>query len=508
MMFLIGSLVGITVYLRHTGKICYNERDQQEETKPLQSMAEYDTGCRDRTVTSHLVHSNGQSLSVHPSPDELESEHFLGDIDLLILLQRHCEDGIFENFIYLFKRKILENGKKILRIIESRDNNGWSLLHYAAKGGSKDILKTLLEHCDESKLYDTDNAGRTVLHIACKNGQYNLCVYILSNDRYCKRLLTVMSHVGWNAAHFTAVSGKIELFDLLYKKGEIDIQSETKNGLNILHIACIHGNTFFCKTLVNMNKELNLPFEKTDPRGWNIAHHAAKVGDIDLFNCFINEEFTSHKTHCRKTVLHICCENGHYELCELILKESPLLGKVLHDVDDEGWNALHYAAKGGNLKVFKMIEDSLKSSNPLETLCTETFYYETVLHICCIHKNVDICSYICNKLKSAPHKLNKVSTNNWTAAHYVAVEIQQDGTEEKLISILEEAGIDLKSLSEQGKTVLTVAFEHRNDNLIKYLLTHHMELVKINTPKLREAVAHSNIYEEMLEEALQKVNSQ
>ena len=427
-------------------------------------------------------------------------------MELLLLLRRYCRDGSFENFIYLFERKILKNDKKLIRIIESCDKNGCTLLHYAAEGGSKDIFETLLKHCTERMIDNTDYFGHTLLHFACKTGQYDLCAYILSNDNYCKRLLTKTSHNGWNAAHFTAVSGKIELFQLIQGKGEIDMRSETKNGLNILHIACMQNNTSFCLALINMNKELKLPLGKADLRGWNIAHYAAKVGNKALFDSFINEEFASQKTFHGKTVLHICCENGHHELCQLILQDSPFIGKVLHDKDDEGWNALHYAAKGGNLKVFKMIEESLKSSDPLENFRKETFYNETVLHICCIHKNVKICRYICNKLKSAPEIVNKPSTNLWTAAHYAAVEIQQDGSEEDLIRILVEAGIDLESQSNLGKTVLTVAFEHRNDNLIDYLLTHYIELVKINTPKLREAAAHSKIYEKKLQKALQKVN--
>ena len=66
----------------------------------------------------------------------------------------------------------------------------------------------------------------------------------------------------------------------------------------------------------------------------------------------------------------------------------------------------------------------------------------------------------------------------------------------------------MRSKSEQGKPVLTVAFEYRNDKLIKYLLTHHIELVKINTSKLREAVAHSKKYKEMFEEAKRKSDDQ
>nr|XP_022299685.1 serine/threonine-protein phosphatase 6 regulatory ankyrin repeat subunit C-like isoform X2 [Crassostrea virginica] len=475
-----------------------------EEAELLQPMVETGTASKTRS-RARPEHPNDLPMSLVPNLDELESEHVLGDMELLLLLRRHCVDGAFENFIYLFERKILKNDKKSFRIIESRDNNGCTLLHYAAKGGSKDILETLLKHCHECTIDDTDHFGHTLLHFACKYGQYDLCAYILSADNYCKRLLTKTSHDGWNAAHFTAVSGNVRLFQLIHGKRGIDMQSDTKNGLNILHIACIYNNTSFCQALFNMNNELKLPLGKADLRGWNIAHFAAKVGNKDAFNYVINEEFASQKTLHGKTVLHICCEYGHYELCELILKDSPFIGAVLHDVDDEGWNAFHHAAKGGNLKVFKMIEEALKSSDPLDVLLQETFYFETVLHICCIHKNVEICRYICSKLKSAPEMVNKPSTNLWTAAHYVAVEIKQDGSEEELIRILVRAGIDLKSQSNHGKTVLTVAFEHRNDNLIDYLLTHHIELVKINTPKLREAAAHSKIYEEKLQKALQKV---
>ncbi|XP_078339594.1 uncharacterized protein LOC111107388 [Crassostrea virginica] len=518
LVFMISLIIVLILYIRKSGNMCNKEHCQKdfEEVKLLKPGT--GTTTNTRLVTANPAHPNGtltmkknvdcKPRSLKPKQKELESEHMPGDLELLLLLRRHCRDGAFENFIYLFERKILQNDKEMMKIIESRDKNGCTLLHYAAEGGSKDILETLLKHCTERTIDDTDYFGHTLLHLACKNGQYDLCAYILSYDNYCKRLLTKTSNSGWNAAHFTAVSGNVKLFHLIQGKGEIDMKTETKNRLNVLHIACLHDNTSICKELVNMYIKLNLPLGKADLRGWNIAHYAAKVGNKDVFNAFIDEEFASQKTFHRKTILHICCENGHYELCELILNNSPFISTILHDRDDEGWNALHSAAKGGNLKVFKMIEEALKSSDPLEVLREETDYQEIVLHICCIHKNVEICRYLCNKLKSAPEIVNKVSTNLWTAAHYVAVEIKQDGSEEKIIGILVEAGIDLKSQSNQGKTVLTVAFEHRNDNLIKYLLDNHKELVNINTAKLREAAAYSKIYEGMLQRTWQEVNSQ
>lgn len=81
----------------------------------------------------------------------------------------------------------------------------------------------------------------------------------------------------------------------------------------------------------------------------------------------------------------------------------------------------------------------------MELLCKETFNRKTVLHICCIHKHVDICKFICQKLNPTPQKINKVNDKLWTAAHYVAVEIQENGKEKELIRILVDAGIDLNA---------------------------------------------------------------
>ena len=426
-------------------------------------------------------------------------------MELLLLLRRHCLHGAFENFHYLLTTRILDKkDKRLLRILESRDRDGCSLLHHAAGGGSKDILETLLKHCTELNVDDVNHFGHTVLHIACKNGKYDMCTFLLSDEKCNKLLLTKTCHSLWNAVHYTAVSGNIELFELLCGKKEIDMKSETKNGLNILDIACIHNQTQFCQEILRIYKELNLPLEKTDPRGWTVAHFAAMVGNVDIFRLFIENEFTSLKTYHKKTILHICCEYGHYDLCKVILKESPFISGLRHDIDDEGWNALHSAAKGGNLEVFKLIEKSLKSS---ESLCKETINRKTVLHICCIHKHVEICKYICDKLKSTPHKINKVTKKRWTAAHYVAVEIKQDGTEEELIKILVDAGIDLKAKSDEGKTVLTVAIEHRNKNLVDYLLENHQELVQIEQAKLRDVAGFDNEIEAKIHNALQRLSS-
>ncbi|XP_078339916.1 uncharacterized protein LOC111107523 isoform X2 [Crassostrea virginica] len=452
-------------------------------------------------------HQQDETHGLIPDPKELESEHFLEDLELLLLLRRHCLDGAFENFDYLLKTRILnEKDKKnsLMKILVSRDRNGSSLLHYAAKGGSKDILRTLLDesdkHEDEPELKlevdDTNNFGHTILHIACKNSRYEICVFLLSDGNYASRLLKKKSERDWSAAHFTAVCGNIEIFDNLCRKG-LEMNSMTCNKLNILDIACINKQTEFCRKIIKEVEGLDL--NKSDDRGWTIVHIAVRVGNSEIFEHLINGhhiEIAKTKTsYSKKTILHICCEYGHYALGRMIVGNDNFKA-LLHDFDKKDWNALHFCAKGGNLDLFKLIETYFTPS----TLWTGTDDGKTVLHICCIHKNVEICEYLCTKFKSDTRKINKKTKKGWTAAHYVAVEIQQNGTEEKLIDILNEVDKELlKAKTDDGYTVLTVACAHRNKKLVKYLVKNFSYLLDIEWDILSQVARDAG--DEIIEKA-------
>lgn len=191
----------------------------------------------------------------------------------------------------------------------------------------------------------------------------------------------------------------------------MDINSETNNGLNVLDIACIYNHTEMCKYLIDRKSLLYNP----DARGWSTEHFVAMVGNEDIFNDLDVKKFK--KTNRGKTVLHICCEYGRDDLHEKILANCK---SIVHDEDAEGWNALHYAAKGGNLHLYMKLEKVLKRN-----LCATTNDGKTVLHIACINNRVEICRHICSG-KSYKRIINsQIKIKRWTAAHYVAVEIKK-----------------------------------------------------------------------------------
>lgn len=185
---------------------------------------------------------------------ELECEHTFEDISLLQLLREHCLLGAFENFDYLLKARIMDkNDQSLLKILEARDKDGRTLLHHAAEGGSKDIFKSLRKVCPQVSVADTAAYGYTVLHLACKKGKYDMCAFLLSDNNY-KDLLGKESSQGWNAAHFAAVGGSVKILNLLNDK-KLNITSNTKNGLNILDIACIYNHAEMCNNLIKRSKQ-------------------------------------------------------------------------------------------------------------------------------------------------------------------------------------------------------------------------------------------------------------
>lgn len=457
-------------------------RKKEQEEEPLfKSKPEADT--RGDLTEHHNSQKSGYLASVNVL-GKLESELIVDNTNLSQLLIRYCRSGAFKNLEGLMNEKILKQKEdvNIQRMLTSRCKDGYTLLHYAAEGGSLSIFKALINATDQIKVDDTTYDGRTVLHIACKGNHLPLCTYLIKN--YETLLLNKASNPGWNAAHYTAAGGNFQILNLLERNG-LDITCTTNNCLNILDIACLYNNKMLCKHIMKRN-DLKLPLDKSNEHGWTIAHFAAMVGNEDVFNWLVEKNIDMVKTKLQKTILHICCEYGNYDICKIILKCYE--GIVYHS-DHYNWNALHYAAKGGNLKVYKKVERYFRKYARLDEITREK---ETVLHIACINKSTKICQYICNNNLYQGIIKVKCKLNDWTAAHYVAVEIEEGEADEELIRILVQSGIDLQAVSTDGLTVLGVACQYQNRKLINYLLREHNQLLGVGILCLKNAAKDAN----------------
>lgn len=369
-----------------------------------------------------------------------------------------------------------------LYIFKQYDENGCILLHYAAQGGSTVILDCIIDNASADILQYTCIRGQNALHFAIKNNKTDMFMHLI--NKYKDKLPTSGAFA---PVHWVAWQGNVWLLKIL-EQHKFDIFKKTKNGLNILDIACMtklsKETDKFCEDVLT---EYNVPNKidpmKTDLSGWNIAHYASMSGR-DLLLQFIEEKQTlrsliTQETKWKKTCLHIACEYANVSTVKFLVTKFPT---QLSCKNHLSWNALHYAAKGGSLEILEYLIE-----NELEIGCL-TKDQKTILHVACIHKNLDISRYAVEHL--SPELLNTATnTSGLLACHYLAVETKKDGKEANILEVLYNSDMNLKATCRSGLTLLEWAIDHLNIDLIEAVVSvKFREKCGVDTESLKKAI--------------------
>lgn len=267
----------------------------------------------------------------------------------------------------------------------------------------------------------------------------------------------------------------------------------------------LKGDIEFCRYLLE-NKLDKISTMKTDLSGWNIAHFASMSNRclLEFIATNKNEKLKCllmKKTKSKKTCLHIACEFGKFENVKLIAKNFK---QLIRCVDEFGGNALHYAAKGGNLDILEYLIDEYGLD--IKSLTSDD---RTILHIACIHKNVEICRYA---VKHFSKELLNARTKDLglTAAHYIGVESKGDGSEMTLLEIFCNSEMDLSVFSYRGLSVLDRAVDHLNADLIRAMVGKQFrERCGINIDVLNKKLKNtdSDTIKGVLQEAIRDIKT-
>lgn len=410
------------------------------------------------------------------------------DTDLFRLLKQKCIIGSHPGFQYLVESRVKPNKK--MDIFKQSDENGCFLIHFAAQGGSIAILDDIVEYGSSDLLRRKCIRGQLALHFAVKSWKYNMVGYLIKKMKHNeetkkegttsqettdlrtnKQATNDDNHTLGNFPPVFLVSwigGGRLLFTL--KEAGFDMLARTKTGLNILHIACmsekLKDNYSFCKNLLSNYENINP--RNTDLSGWNVCHFAS-MSNFKVLQFIVNDPelcklgLIMEKTESEKTCLHIACEYAQPEAVKLIVAD---FNSLIEYKDRHGWNALHFAAKGGNLWILEYL---LKQNLDIGSLTNDR---KTILHIACLEKHADICQYAVNmftkellNVQTREHKL--------TAVHYLGVQKKEppDGSEEKILKIFCNSEMDLKALSCKGLTVLDRAIDHLDIEVIRCMVS-------------------------------------
>jgi ankyrin repeat protein len=117
--------------------------------------------------------------------------------------------------------------------VNARTNHGNTPLHDAALKGHKDIAKLLL--AKKAEVNAGDKNGMTPLHLAAEKGHKDVVELLLAK----KAATDVRGLRGWTPIHFAAARGCVASAKLLLAK-RIDVNIKDINGMTPLHLALDH----------------------------------------------------------------------------------------------------------------------------------------------------------------------------------------------------------------------------------------------------------------------------
>lgn len=211
----------------------------------------------------------------------------------------------------LLTREINNHGKAVLRV---SDNNGQSLLSFAAESGDRQMVELLLKYDTvDLDTMDPKNGSTPLLH-ACEAGNAEVAALLLTkgaNPLICKTEspLTCASRLG-----------QLRVVELLLAHPAIDTDQPDGKGHTALIAACEWGQEHVAAVLLDRGANVNL---------------------------------TDHE---HRTALIYACVNGNAEIVQLLLNNSRREVKV--SLRDSWWgSALSYAVESRHWQIVQYLLD-------------------------------------------------------------------------------------------------------------------------------------------------------
>ncbi|XP_059159250.1 uncharacterized protein LOC131943248 [Physella acuta] len=225
----------------------------------------------------------------------------------MILRYRRIDDGLLFAFCE-HKHRILDVYFKYFDI-NTKDESGWTLLHYAANKGDdlnvEYLLKMRANINSQSRQY-----GESVLALATKNGHFKTVDLLLKNGANVDGI----NYAGQSHLMQAAESGKSEIVQLLLKNGA-DINKFDNTGFIALQSAVIFGH-YNCVELL-------------------LKNHAR----------------VNHQSNNGASALIIAATKRHYNIVKLLLA----YGADVHQFDENNNNALKIALQVGDTETIKLL---------------------------------------------------------------------------------------------------------------------------------------------------------
>lgn len=341
------------------------------------------------------------------------------------------------------------------------DKEGNTILMLAAKNKQVTAVYKILEITDKEYYNQQNLAGDTALHIALEKS-YKIAYMLICMGADCKlennsgsSVEALLNEKEYSECLHYAMKAEpvpirqkanyiiyalddcepteqdnltfaVFMLEQLLKEIDPDMDKEVSYILDILYHALLCDSEFVIldtihNSWIKLTEPVNDGAAITTIRDYCLCHscHVDVIKKLMSFHIDMNEPLRKGKTPAnllaeQSVKIDFTGESEHYysEAAKLFSVESMEL------CDEEGWCALHWAARQNHLKMMKVMLE--KGADINITMDSETMAGRTPLHIACIYGNIEMIKLLLEY--GANEYVQDVSGK--TPAHYAVKEIE------------------------------------------------------------------------------------
>ncbi len=405
--------------------------------------------------------------SVTPSSNEQHDLKMSGFWSTVFLPFRPLEQESSDNLTALHFAARMGSAQIVRSLLQMpgievnvQDDRSFTPLDLAIEKGHVEVVELLLEYTSTSDLERKhDCSGNTPLHIATKNRHVELTNLLLE---HANKLHFNKENADQNGAHLNNEEGHVDEVKGVLEHSESYIKEKNNDGNTPLHLAMEEGHTKVVQFLLKYCITLDLEVENV--AGQTPLHLAILGGHDEVVKVWLEHAELNLKVENKdgNTLLHLASLGGHVKVVNIMLEYRTEFNLV--STNKDGNSIFHLATKGGHVEVVKVF---MEDSDVKYLLNYHNDYGNTPLHLAIEEGHVNVVNTLL-EIRGKKLKLNVKNEDGNTPLH-LAAEGGHDNVVTKLLELVttgKNIGLDSKVVNnvQKGTTKLNINATNEEEN--------------------------------------------
>ncbi|GFX74022.1 ankyrin-1 [Trichonephila clavipes] len=356
-----------------------------------------------------------------------------------------------------------------------KDDFGSTALHYSSKNEHLDVVKILIRNGAVINIWN--NMHVSPLFLTIENGNFEIIEFLIAEGAD----INLTNYLGHKALHFSILYRKKEVLEYLIQKGEnvndpcdgltplqfavqnndfemaqvlinngAEIDADSDSGLTPLCLAVRNNNKEIVKILLKYGADINA--KKSLPLSSAILFGLNNIAAILLEN---EETDIHYRGIDGNSLLHIASKQGNCFIVETLLARGADANAITLQ---NGISPLHCAADAGYVEIVKIL---LKSKAKINAVSNDGL---TPLHLAALKGHTSVVKLLLENEANA-----KITDNENRNSVEIAV---ANGNVEVAKFLLQEKIFHINDKGNCGFSLLHIAAQEGNLNVVKYLIDH------------------------------------